>query len=63
MAVHKPGAVLTTMFDGQLIVGASVSLTVTVKLHVTELLAASVNWKVFVVVPFGKAAPLASPAV
>jgi len=51
------------MFDGQLIVGASVSLTVTVKLHVTELLAASVNWKVFVVVPFGKAAPLASPAV
>src|SRR5436190_12938804 len=56
-------AVFVTMSPGQIIAGFSVSFTVTVKLHETVLLLASVRVKLLVVVPFGKAAPLASPAV
>jgi hypothetical protein len=48
---------------GHVIVGASVSLTVTVKEHEVVLLAASVAVYVTVVVPTGKVAPLANPAV
>jgi hypothetical protein len=51
------------MLLGQLTVGASVSLIVTVKLHVVVLPDPSVIVKVFVVTPTGKADPLGSPAV
>ena len=48
---------------GQVIVGFSLSVTVTVKLHVEVLPLASVTTKVFVVVPTGNTLPLARPAV
>ena len=51
------------MLAGQVIVGGSVSLTVTVKLHVAVSPAASVTTKVLTVAPTGKVAPLARPAV
>src|SRR5438552_13043009 len=51
------------MFDGQLITGGSLSLTVTVKLHVAVLPAASVTRNTFVITPTGKADPLANPPV
>ena len=54
---------IVLMFAGQLIVGFSVSLTVTVKEQAFVLPAPSVTWNVFVVVPFGKTEPLASPAI
>ena len=63
MAVHKPGAVLTTMFDGQLIVGSWLSTTVTVKLQVLVFPLVSVTTNVFVVMPVGKADPLARPRI
>ena len=63
MAEHKPGSLFTVMFDGQLMVGFSLSITVTVKEHVAVLPAASVTSKVSVVVPTGKALPVPSPAV
>jgi hypothetical protein len=46
---------------GQVIVGFSLSLTVTVKLHVDVLPAASVAEYILVVVPIPKKAPLANP--
>jgi hypothetical protein len=45
------------MFAGQVSTGGSVSLTVTVKLQLPALPAASVAEQVTVVVPFGKAVP------
>jgi hypothetical protein len=51
------------ILDGQLIVGACVSVIVTVNEQLAVLPAASVTTNVFVVVPFEKADPLASPAV
>ena len=51
------------MLDGQVIVGTWVSTTVTVKLQVDELPAASVTLNVLVVVPTGNVEPLARPAV
>ena len=60
---HKPGSLLPVIFAGQVIVGNSLSLMDTVKLQVAVLPAASVTRKVFVVVPTGKAAPEAKPAV
>ena len=54
---------LTVISAGQVIVGSSVSFTVTVKLHWAVLPEASVTKKVLVVVPTGKAEPLARPAV
>ena len=56
---QSPGAVLTVMLPGQVGTGFSVSLTVTLKLHVAALLLASVAVQVTVVVPFAKAEPLA----
>lgn len=47
---------------GQVMVGAVLSVTVTVKEHVAELPAPSVTRKVFVVKPTGKEAPLGNPA-
>ena len=49
------------MFAGQVIVGACVSLTVTVKEQVAELLAASVARKVTDVLPKAKNEPEAAP--
>jgi hypothetical protein len=51
------------MLPIQLMLGASLSATVTVKLQVSELPAASVATKVLVVTPTGKALPLAKPAI
>jgi hypothetical protein len=45
------------MFAGQLIWGACVSLTVTVKLQLASLLAASLTVQVTVVTPLGKNEP------
>ena len=45
------------MFDGQVIAGLSVSLTVTVKVQVAVFPESSVAVEVTVVVPLGKAAP------
>jgi hypothetical protein len=42
-AVHNPAAVFTLTLDGQVIVGACVSVTVTVKLHVAVNPAGSVT--------------------
>jgi hypothetical protein len=49
--------VLALRLAGQVIVGASVSLTVTVNAQTEWLFAASVTEQLTVVVPFGKAAP------
>ena len=62
-ALQRPASLLTVISDGQVIVGFSVSFTVTVKLHWAVLPEASVTSKVLVVVPTGKAAPLAKPAI
>src|SRR5436309_13235071 len=51
------------MLDGQLMAGGSLSVTVTVKLHVAVLPAASVTRNTLVVTPTGKADPLANPPV
>ena len=54
VAEHVPGSVLRVMFAGQLIAGASVSLTVMVCAHGGELLPElSVATHVTTVVPFG----------
>jgi hypothetical protein len=62
-AEHWFGSVLFVMFEGQLAVGACVSLTVTVKLHEAVLLAASLTVQLTVVVPFGKNEPAAGEQV
>ena len=51
------------MFAGQVIVGSSESVIVTVKEQVAVLPLASVTWNVLVVIPIGKSDPDASPAV
>ena len=56
--VHKPGSAFCVIVDGQLTVGASPSLTITLKLHVPVLLEASVAVQVTGVVPIEKAKPL-----
>ena len=53
----------TERFAGQVIVGACVSFTVTVKAQVALLFAASVTLNVLVVVPTGNEVPEAEPAV
>jgi hypothetical protein len=50
-APQIPESLLTAMSDGQVIVGASVSLTVTVKLQLAVLPETSVAWQLTVVVP------------
>ena len=58
LALHSPGVVLTVMSPGQLIIGSSSSVTVTVcVLHDDELPAASVAVHVMVVIPTGNAYP------
>src|SRR5437899_45524 len=54
LAVHLPSSVLTATLAGQVICGSSVSLTVTVKVQLAVLLAASVALQVTVVVPLSK---------
>jgi hypothetical protein len=58
-ALHTPGSVFCVMLAGQEMVGFWVSFTVSVKSHVAVLLELSVAVQVTVVVPFGKADPLA----
>ena len=56
--VQLPAAVLVLMFDGQVNVGSSVSLTVTVKVHALVLPLASVAVQVTVVKPLLNVLPL-----
>ena len=56
--VARPGPVATLTFCGQVMLGGVVSLTVTVKVQVLLLPAASVALAVIVVVPTGKTSPL-----
>ena len=60
---HVLVVALVVMLVEQLMTGSSVSLTVMVKEQVLLLSQASVMTKMFVVIPFGKVAPLARPAV
>jgi hypothetical protein len=62
-APQSPASLMVLAFGGHVIVGSSVSLTVTVNAQVAELLTASVARKVLVVTPTGKDAPLAKPAL
>ena len=62
-AEQSPASLLTVIFAGQLMVGFSLSLTVTLKEQVAVFPEASVTTKVFVVDPTGKVMPLAIPAV
>src|SRR6266850_2211510 len=57
VTLHRPGSALTVTADGQLMLGASVSLTVTVKLQLELLPDASVAVHTTLVVPFGKLNP------
>src|SRR5258705_73297 len=61
--VQAPRSVLTATLAGQVICGSSVSLTVTVKVQLAVLLAASVALQVTVVVPLSNAVPLAGAHV
>ncbi len=63
IAAHWPGSLLTTTLAGQVMVGISVSLTVTVKEQVAVLPEPSVTVKLLAVVPEGKLEPLAKPDV
>jgi hypothetical protein len=54
---HCPGALQTAMLDGQLMIGLSQSLTVTVKLHWAWLPAPSVAVQLTVAVPIAKLDP------
>src|SRR5437899_8006732 len=59
LLAHAPGDVVTVRLAGQVICGGCVSLTVTVKVHRLVLPLGSVTWLVTLVVPTGKANPLA----
>src|SRR5437870_11629100 len=63
VAQGRLASTLATMLVGHAITGGSLSLTVTVKLHVAVLPAASVTRNTLVVTPTGKADPLANPPV
>jgi hypothetical protein len=56
--LHWPGAVLVLMLAGQVMLGGAVSFTVTVKLQLATLPAASVAVQVTVFVPLKKTLPL-----
>jgi len=57
LLAQPPPGVVTTMGDGQEIIGASVSLTVTVNVQALVLPLASVAMQVTVVTPWGKIDP------
>ena len=57
-AVHWPGSVLASISDGQVVIGLSESLTVTLKLQLALLPEASVAVQVMVLVPLAKLEPL-----
>ena len=61
--MQEPVAVLTVILEGQVIAGGCVSFTVTLKVQVAVRPPASVAVNVLTVVPTGKVAPLARPAV
>jgi hypothetical protein len=63
IALQSPASFTLLMLAGQVMVGNSVSVTVTVNPQVAVLPLASVTLNTFVVVPIGNAAPLATPAV
>ena len=57
-AVQAPPSVFRVMFAGQVMLGCSASLTVTVKLQLLVLPTASVAVQLTVVVPFANVLPL-----
>ena len=59
LLTHAPGAAFTVRFAGQVIAGGWLSSTVTVKAHVLEFPLLSRTVLVTLVVPRGKAKPLA----
>ena len=63
MAPQVPAVLFTLMLPGQVIAGASASVTVTVNEQAALFPEASVTTKVLVVIPTGKFEPEASPAV
>ena len=62
-ALHRPASFTLLTFAGQVMVGNSVSLTVTVKAQVAVLPLASVTLKVFNVLPTGNMDPLGGPVI
>ena len=62
-APQIPASLPCVIFAGQVMVGDSLSVTVTVNEHEAVNPPASVTVKVFVVVPVGNVAPLGRPAV
>ncbi len=63
IAEHSPESLTADRLAGQLITGGSVSLTMTLKLQVLILEAASRAMKLMLVVPTGKKLPLGKPLV
>src|SRR5437899_11137402 len=58
LTTHKPTSVLVSTFTGQVMVGGSLSLTVTLKLHAADsLLLVSMALQLTAVVPSGNVAP------
>ena len=60
-AAHWPVVALTVIFEGQTMVGAWLSVTVTVKAHDEVAPFPAVTTKVLTVVPTGKDEPLVKP--
>lgn len=63
VAVQPAAFAASVTFAGALMLGVWMSLTVTVKLHIAVLPAASVTVKALVVMPMGNVAPDGKPAV
>ena len=63
IAPQIPKSVFTLIRLGQVMTGFSLYVTVTVKLHVAVLFAASITTKVLIVVPTGNIEPLGKPRV
>ncbi len=63
LAVHSSASAATLTITGQVISGSSLSITVTSKLSVVMLPAASLTSKTLVVVPTGNNDPLGKPAI
>ena len=63
VAAQVPTGAFTEMLAGQVISGASLSVTVTVKLQLEVLPAISDTVKALVVVPIGNTDPLGNPLV
>ena len=63
MLAQVTGSAATVISSGQVIAGASLSSTTTTKLQFADCPLAAWTWCVTMVLPRGKSAPLAGPAV